>query len=242
MKLIIASDLHREHYLKFWTDKLFTAEADVLVLAGDIISFKNHSWPEMVGFLKEISAPFRHVLYILGNHEYYGLHPMQVPEKCREIEVAIPKMKVFNEPGIATIEGQRFICGTMWFPERKTNLRISDHTQIRGLIPWVWAQHRAFKALLENSSVDPSDVIVTHHTPSELSVSEQFVGDPYNQFFVVPAMHVKIEQMQPKLWIHGHTHTSFDYNIHGTRVVCNPAGYPQEGQIEHFKTDCVVEV
>ena len=28
-----------------------------------------------------------------------------------------------------------------------------------------------------------------------------------------------------KLWVHGHTHSSFDYNIHGTRVVCNPRGY-----------------
>jgi hypothetical protein len=27
------------------------------------------------------------------------------------------------------------------------------------------------------------------------------------------------------LWIHGHTHTSFDYEINGTRVVCNPRGY-----------------
>jgi hypothetical protein len=27
------------------------------------------------------------------------------------------------------------------------------------------------------------------------------------------------------LWIHGHTHESFDYVVSGTRVVCNPRGY-----------------
>ncbi len=27
------------------------------------------------------------------------------------------------------------------------------------------------------------------------------------------------------LWIHGHTHDSFDYVHNGTRVVCNPRGY-----------------
>ncbi|OXH93504.1 metallophosphoesterase, partial [Burkholderia multivorans] len=28
------------------------------------------------------------------------------------------------------------------------------------------------------------------------------------------------------LWVHGHTHTSFDYVVEGgTRVVCNPRGY-----------------
>jgi hypothetical protein len=28
-----------------------------------------------------------------------------------------------------------------------------------------------------------------------------------------------------QLWIHGHTHSSFDYVVAGTRVVCNPRGY-----------------
>ena len=27
------------------------------------------------------------------------------------------------------------------------------------------------------------------------------------------------------LWIHGHTHESFDYTVKGTRIVCNPRGY-----------------
>jgi pyruvate carboxylase len=32
-----------------------------------------------------------------------------------------------------------------------------------------------------------------------------------------------------KLWIHGHTHESMDYELNGTRVVCNPRGYlPQQ--------------
>ncbi len=27
------------------------------------------------------------------------------------------------------------------------------------------------------------------------------------------------------LWVHGHTHDSFDYAIDRTRVICNPKGY-----------------
>ena len=30
------------------------------------------------------------------------------------------------------------------------------------------------------------------------------------------------------LWIHGHTHTAFDYWVQGTRIVCNPRGYAHE--------------
>jgi hypothetical protein len=28
----------------------------------------------------------------------------------------------------------------------------------------------------------------------------------------------------PALWIHGHTHDSFDYLVGPTRIVCNPKG------------------
>jgi predicted phosphodiesterase len=31
---------------------------------------------------------------------------------------------------------------------------------------------------------------------------------------------------QIKYWVHGHTHTPFDYMIEGCRVICNPCGYP----------------
>jgi predicted phosphodiesterase len=42
-----------------------------------------------------------------------------------------------------------------------------------------------------------------------------------------------------KLWLHGHTHTPFDYEVNGTRVVCNPRGYP--GERSNY-TDKVLEV
>ena len=37
-----------------------------------------------------------------------------------------------------------------------------------------------------------------------------------------------IIEMQPRLWVHGHTHEIFDYYIGTTRVLCNPRGYPHE--------------
>jgi hypothetical protein len=30
---------------------------------------------------------------------------------------------------------------------------------------------------------------------------------------------------QSVLWLHGHTHDSFDYVVRGTRVLANPMGY-----------------
>jgi hypothetical protein len=39
------------------------------------------------------------------------------------------------------------------------------------------------------------------------------------------------------LWIHGHTHDSFDYDLAGTRVVCNPRGYAKDGVNENPSFD-----
>ena len=39
------------------------------------------------------------------------------------------------------------------------------------------------------------------------------------------------------LWLHGHTHDSFDYRINGTRVVCNPRGYARNGINENALFD-----
>ena len=34
--------------------------------------------------------------------------------------------------------------------------------------------------------------------------------------------------MSPKLWVSGHTHTPFDYQVGDTRVIGNPRGFREE--------------
>jgi hypothetical protein len=45
----------------------------------------------------------------------------------------------------------------------------------------------------------------------------------------------------PKLWIHGHTHDSFDYMVGETRVICHPKGYPKENNYDGYKP-LVIEI
>jgi len=44
------------------------------------------------------------------------------------------------------------------------------------------------------------------------------------------------------LWVHGHMHDSFDYEIYDTRVACNPRGYAPKTINPEFKPDFVVEI
>ena len=70
-------------------------------------------------------------------------------------------------------------------------------------------------------------MVITHHLPHAMSVHAKYAGDPLNPAFASDLSALVRQPVQ--LWIHGHTHESMDYQIDGTRVVCNPRGYlPQQ--------------
>ena len=47
---------------------------------------------------------------------------------------------------------------------------------------------------------------------------------------------------RPALWVDGYMHESYDYEIYGTRVVCNPRGYAPDALNPEFRPDWVMEV
>ena len=65
-------------------------------------------------------------------------------------------------------------------------------------------------------------VVITHHTPSMKSVPAKYEGQLINAYFSSD-LDSLVEKSD--MWIHGHTHTSFDYKIKNARVICNPRGY-----------------
>lgn len=73
----------------------------------------------------------------------------------------------------------------------------------------------------------PVDVIVSHHAPSYKSVEQRYLLNSLTPAFA-NKLDTMIEEMSAKVWVHGHTHSVADYTIGGTRIVCNPRGYPGE--------------
>jgi predicted phosphodiesterase len=100
-------------------------------------------------------------------------------------------------------------------------------------------------------------VVMTHHAPHRRSVAPRyrsdwvtpaFVSDLPESFFGCAPMWVWGRRKvidAPALWVHGHTHNSFDYQVGGCRVVSNPRGYRmRDGSWENaqFNPGMVVEV
>ena len=88
----------------------------------------------------------------------------------------------------------------------------------------------------------PRIVVLTHHAPSRRSISPRFAGDALNPCFVSEVIE-KIHFAKPvALWLHGHVHDAFDYELNGTRVVCNPLGYLGGVEGHDFDGGKLVEV
>jgi hypothetical protein len=72
---------------------------------------------------------------------------------------------------------------------------------------------------------DQPVVVITHHAPSFQSIHERYRGDHMNAGYASDLSEFILAHPQIKYWVHGHTHTDFDYQVGSTRVLCNPRGY-----------------
>lgn len=103
---------------------------------------------------------------------------------------------------------------------------LGDFRYIRDLYEDIGPAATASRRFLEEA-VRPGDIVITHHLPHPRCIAPQYAGSPLNRFFLHNVANV-VERGDARLWIHGHTHTSVDVTCGGTRVVCNPLGYPRD--------------
>ena len=226
MRLQLLSDVHVEFHADQGADfvrSLEPAGVDVLVLAGDIAVGAG-----IVSALRLFCEHYRDaaVVYVHGNHEYYGTDRESVVGFTREASAANRNL-VWLDSETAEIGGQRFVGGPLWFERRPDAAQfkrsMADFGQIAGFESWVYDENGRMRRLLA-AELRETDVVVTHHLPTQRSVPPRFSSSPLNAFFVCDVEEL-IEERRPRLWMHGHTHTSVDTRIGPTRILCNPFGY-----------------
>lgn len=216
-------------------------DVDILVIAGDLTSDKN-----LKDVLYEFSYEYEFVFCVLGNHEFYGTEFEEARKMFRSMISELPPHVDILENGIRRMgEDIKFLGTSLWFKEDPIlhlgyKNSINDFKMIKRLEPMVYQINDDARKFLEKE-VDSNSIVITHHAPSFQSIAEKYRGDPINNFFVND-LDGLIYEKKPKLWIHGHTHHSFDYNIGDTRVVCNPFGYFNYAENENFRNDLIIEI
>lgn len=247
MRALVLSDLH----LEFSHFEAPQVDADIVILAGDI-STKLRGVRWAAESFKETP-----VLYVPGNHEYYGGAIPQFDDKLRSAAVGSSVHVLQNDS--ATIEGVKFLGTTLWTDLNLLNdsfraaeaaaEAMSDFRLIRlgrsyrRLRPGDTVRfHASAKRWLEAELRVAScpTVVVTHHAPSGQSLNPLYRGDALGPAFA-SEMTDFIRRLAPELWIHGHCHYPVDYSVGETRVLSNARGYPEE-RLPGFRPDLTVDI
>ena len=240
MKLHILSDVHNE----FSVFEPIETDADVVVLAGDIGKFANGiHWARG-------SFPDQEIIYVPGNHEFYGADRMETLSRMR-IAAKECTVRLLDDEELI-INGVRFLGSTLWtdfelFGKDKkldamyegqrclNDFRVIHDGRLGHFSPSRSIElHEQSLAWLTKKLGQPfsgKTVVVTHHLPSSLSVVARFKDSLLSACF---ASNLDVLFGKMDLWIHGHTHDNLDYMANGTRVVCNPRGYVTYRGTENF--------
>ena len=125
MKIAVASDIH----LEFGDiDITNDGQADVLILSGDIcvaadldmrdrrqteLGFARRRSEMFHEFFERCAANFPHVIYIMGNHEYYHNDFATALDDVRKRLAHLPNLYIL-EREIKVIDDVTFIGGTLW--------------------------------------------------------------------------------------------------------------------------------
>lgn len=250
MKIRVLSDLHLEFYDDPMRAGIFDdIDCDIVVLAGDISTgIRGLEWAA-----DTFAAP---IVYVMGNHEYYGHDAAALLPRAREC-AADWGIHLLERDEI-TLEGMRFLGCTLWsgfeagpldaaFAAEVAHALAMDFRMIRDnnrlvtpstLIEW----YRRSRAWLE-TRLDPRRpaVVITHFAPTLKTVHPAFGADAeLTRYF-----HNNLDSLMgaaAPIWIYGHNHYSATDIVETARgdtlVASNQLGYP--GEEAGFRQDYVL--
>ncbi len=248
---------------------LDTDAETILLVNGDLASVTKIE--RITNFFTLVAPRFKHVIYVLGNHEHYHGNIHTTEYTISEALSKFPNITIAgNCVKTISFDGVLFVACTLWTDYGKRTFRVDE---IRNCISSGINDHRLVKITQSDGSVrkfhpddgalihagclmeiecaleghDGPTVVLTHHLPSFMCVSPRFTftdSDRKMNHAFASDVDWLIVKCKPNYWFFGHTHDSFDFHLEDTRLVCNPVGYPNENnQMKNkYNPTLVVEV
>lgn len=241
MKISYVNDVHVEFGPPNW----HPTPGNILVLAGDIDISARCKW------INDQAQDFDHVLYVMGNHEYYGA---AINLRPNEIRANLAANVHLLDNSSFEYNGVRFHGSTLWTSFNNKNMAAMGYagncmpefrgqTKLMGDIKFTpeasTELHKQSVQFLQQA-IQPGDIVITHHAPSLKSIHKRFEGNPLSAAFATNLEQLILDT-KPVLWYHGHMHDSFDYHVGSCRVLCNPRGYSPHELNKGFDPKAQVE-
>ncbi|KQP13496.1 MULTISPECIES: metallophosphoesterase [unclassified Methylobacterium] len=261
-RLWIFSDVHDD--ADAWEGPAVPA-CEVAVVAGDVADGLTR---RSIPWLAACVVPFvRTVVYVPGNHDFYGSRWQSELERGREAAAAAG-IHLLAVGETLNVEGLRIVGATIWTDylllgeawraptmascgDRSAGMR--DHRKVKVRLPSgetnafrpsaAAAEHVTQLGRIERALAEPWDgptVVVTHHAPHPASLGRQGPLQAIDAAYASDCSRVLEGEHAPDLWIHGHIHRSADYRIGGTRILANPRG--RRGENPAFDPSLVLEI
>jgi DNA repair exonuclease SbcCD nuclease subunit len=210
---------------------------DVVVLAGDIGTFKQHMdyASELIDYMD------CEVVSILGNHEWYGKKFEQATiDKRRPTN---PRHHFLNREE-RVIGGVRFLGCTLWTDFAATGdpeyvkamvapQILADFRLIEGMTPQIMeVEHRKDRQWLADRLAEPfagETLIVTHNSPHSSLRNVNYPMDDRGACFVSDCNDlIESTEYGAFNWVYGHDHWSQRKSIGTLAIMSAQYGYPNE--------------
>lgn len=221
-----------------------------LLLAGDLwVDNRPFKQYEGVAWIELVAKRFKHVVLILGNHDYWHGSLDRAPDKAKE---SITKLGLTNvhllERDTIVIDNVKIVGTTLWTSFNKghplvlyqAGQMMNDYHQMTvgtGQIRRKCKPQDVYNTYLKSydwltkaakrDTPGQGLLIMTHMAPSYQSINEMY-RVPHQEtmnFLYYSDLDYTVLDIAADVWVHGHTHVPRAYMIGATHVMCNPRGY-----------------
>jgi predicted MPP superfamily phosphohydrolase len=241
MRINYISDLHLEFA------PLELPGGDVLILAGDAAEAIHMDASKIYKYRRNV-VPFFYrqlekyekVVYVPGNHEYYNGNIQTTLGHIQDF-LSCTDVTLLNNDSL-WIEGVQFLGSTLWtdIPEPSqyiveksmNDFRLIKNGEKRLTPADTVGLHKQALEYLHSKIQDQPTVVITHHAPSFMSITEKYKGSLINVAYATNLENFILDHPTISHWVHGHVHSPHDYMIGSTRILANPRGY-----VGYEKTD-----
>ncbi|MBS1663372.1 MAG: metallophosphoesterase [Bacteroidetes bacterium] len=252
MKIQYCSDLHLEfpENQKFLFKNPLQISGDILVLAGDIVTF--HNLEKARGFFDYVCDHYSAVYWVPGNHEYYGSDISDKPSPlCERL-----RNNLFLLNNHAIVHGSvRLVFTTLWsriqpIHEWDIQRSISDFSAIKYNEKTFTTNafsslHEECLRFLTEALLQPNQtqtIVVTHHVPTLMNYPPIYKNSLLTEAFAVELFDL-ISDSEAQCWIYGHHHVNTpEFEVGKTRMLTNQLGYVRQYEHKTFRRGAVVEI
>ena len=233
-----------------------------LVIAGDIWTnryFLDKTYPDGEPWIKKLSIKFKHVILVLGNHDYWGKNLLY---EADAIKLQLSQAGLTNvtllEKSLIVIDQVKFVGGTLWtdyhrgdplmigrcrseFSKDFTSIKYGKSGRCCNPKDMYEVHMNTKKYIFEHTKRDHTEqkvMVVTHMAPSYQSISKSYKTWEYYysnyHYFSDLEKRIKADGKDIDYWVHGHVHHAVDYMLEpNVRVCCQPRGYSGYDQTDY---------